>query len=138
MTRPQLVALRAVAPHHKTPVGNTRVCRSEASAARARTGVEIAHEQLPAHSTDVGFPTSASHAYLAMPYGACCGLQMVRLLVWAGANVNACNTTGNMHPALAQALVPSKQEEEDAQILDILIGEDGLCSAMIALASNNT
>jgi hypothetical protein len=55
---------------------------------------------------------------------------MVRLLVWAGANVNACRTTGNIYPALAQALAASKQEEDDAQILDLLLGKDGLCSML--------
>lgn len=43
-----------------------------------------------------------------------------------------------MRPALAQALVPSEQEEADAHIREILIGEDGMCSAMSTPASDQT
>jgi hypothetical protein len=49
-------------------------------------------------------------------------LQMVRMLVEAGANVNAC-TTAEGTPALAHVLFNSKAEVRDAEILEILIAE---------------
>lgn len=50
-------------------------------------------------------------------------LQMVRLLVQAGANVNARLHHGAGVPAIAHALYSSRMEPPDAEILQILIGK---------------
>jgi hypothetical protein len=52
-----------------------------------------------------------------------CLPQMVCMLVRAGADVNACCKSSSGSPAIAHALLYSKQQEEDAEILQILIGE---------------
>lgn len=56
---------------------------------------------------------------------------MVRLLVRAGADVNACLTTGISFPAVACAMYDSQQKEADAELLQILIGEVGLCTSFL-------
>lgn len=58
-------------------------------------------------------------------------LQKVRLLVQAGANVNACTDSDGV-PALAHALFSSKLEPQDLEVLQMLIGKPVYCNAALA------
>jgi hypothetical protein len=48
---------------------------------------------------------------------------MVRMLVRAGADVNARSQSTSASPPIAHAILNSKKQKEDAEILQILIGE---------------
>jgi hypothetical protein len=54
---------------------------------------------------------------------------MVRMLVQAGANVDACTATEGV-PALAHALFSSKQQPQDTEFVQILIGKTGVTNCV--------
>jgi hypothetical protein len=74
---------------------------------------------------------SMSHEVKQPPNQLTClpaSLQMVRLLVHAGADLNADSFSTRVAPAIQRALECSRSEPQDAEILQILIGEfAGVC-----------